>query len=355
MAVFLAAGVMTLCISRLAWPQGRLSKPGTLSKLGLSSAYSSASHGVGSLRSSAGADGGVLQSRIGSAASFSITHSSGKGGASSRVPTAGSLRKGVRVPTHTNILTYTGSKGISRALLGNESSATFAAKMYLFTEGSGELSSLSDRNEPITSLVPQEPGPYQQYLKKGEERFREGSFLDAFRQFQLANAINSRNPESLLSMTHARFALGEYSSAAFNLRQTLKYLPELPLLPLQPKAFYGDPGTYLEHYGDLLQHINKNPKDPGAYMVLAYYHWFGEEVDEARTALLNAKQSIEDPDKAPEIKEAIEIFWDGMLVSGKVSGKLQESDSPAPEKQPSQAEKPTPAEAGKKEPPKEAE
>ncbi|MDY6914393.1 MAG: hypothetical protein SVT52_08060 [Planctomycetota bacterium] len=220
-----------------------------------------------------------------------------------------------------------GGVGIGKSLLANKGSFMVAASGYLEAVYAAAGSSLLKSDETITSLVPQGPGAYRTYMERGEAAFRTGDFAKAFDEFRLANSISWHNPESLLSLLHARLALDRYSyaRAAFYFREALRYLPELPLVPLQPKGFYGNRARYVDHLMRLEAYVRKHPNDSDAAMVLTYLHWFDNRTDSARQALAGALASANNPDQI----EAIETFWDGMVASGKVSGKLLPEARPA--------------------------
>ena len=184
----------------------------------------------------------------------------------------------------------------------------------------------------ITSLVPSQPSKYATLLAKGEAAFRRGQtssrdFAVAFNCFERASSIVPRAPETLLSLTHGRFATSSiaYAAAAYYLRRTLECLPELPLLPLKPRLFYGSDSAaaarYVRHLARLEKHLAKVPNDVDALLLLAYFRWFNGRTDETKAALAKAMTfAIKSNDK--EMAEAIDTFWKAMVLSGKASGAL---------------------------------
>jgi len=283
------------------------------------------------LRSSIGGRSGpgtALRSNILRRSGLGRPRSGGKGGASppiAPVSAPGTGTGGRKIQPFS--LSAQGGKGVSTALLA---SGTDLAAARAFIQSVGKAGGALDKpDQPITSLVPDQGGQYHNYMARGEEHFRSGDFAFAFTQFRLANDIIGRSPETLLSMAHAKFATARfsYASAAFYLRKALKYLPELPLAPLRPKAFYNNPATFGEHLFYLEDHLEKSPYDGEALLLLAYFRWFTDEPDvkTARSALSKAL-AVSHTD---ETTEAIETFWDGMVASGKVSGKLLPTTRPA--------------------------
>ena len=268
-----------------------------------------------------GRPGTALRSNILSPSGLGRLRPGGKVGASppiAPVPAPGTGTKGKRIQPFS--LSPQGGKGISTALRASGTDLT-AARAFIQSVGkSGDALDKSD--QPITSLVPDQAGRYRNYMARGEEHFRSGDFAFAFTQFRLANDVIGRSPETLLSMAHAKFAIARfsYASAAFYLRKALKYLPELPLAPLRPKAFYNNLATFGEQIVHLEDHLEESPYDGEALLLLAYFRWFTDEPDvkTAHSALSKALAVS----RTDETTEAIETFWDGMVASGKVSGKL---------------------------------
>ncbi|MHC4982219.1 MAG: hypothetical protein ACYTF6_03500 [Planctomycetota bacterium] len=218
--------------------------------------------------------------------------------------------------------------------------------------------SLSKDSQPVTSLVPKKRTQFASLLEKGENAFSAGHFEEALQQYQFASNINSRIPESLVSLSHATFALSRYSygRTAFYLREALKYFPELPLTPLRPRDFYGDPASFVDRWLQLEDHIQQHPEDVDALLMVAYFKWFDERPDlkGVRNALARALEVANREGDRYTI-EAVETFWGGIVATGKASGQLVtsseakppgEAETPATEKPaPGQGAEPTEPEA----------
>jgi hypothetical protein len=227
-------------------------------------------------------------------------------------------------------------------MVSKEKGATGAVNAYLDALGGSDNRMKSGEDNAITTLVPSEdqPSKYRDFMLQGDLSFRRGDFVDAERQFRLANDIGGNDPESLLCMAHTQFAMARYSysSAAYYLRQALKFFPEMPLAPLRPKGFFGDPASYADRVMRLEDFANRT-RDADAYLMLAYFRWYSDDTDAARNALAAALGFSSDP----ETTEAIETFWDGMTASGKVSGTLMPTTQPAAGSVASKAPAATPA------------
>ncbi len=129
-------------------------------------------------------------------------------------------------------------------------------------------------------------------------------------------------------MSHAQFGGKCYSMAAYYLRQALRYMPRLPMVPLRPKAFYTDPSVYVQNVQDLDDYLDGHPQDTDALLLRAYYAWF--DVDEADSAgkAQDLLQKALAGNNTPDMTLSIEAFWDGMVASGKVKGPLRPRPAP---------------------------
>jgi len=204
-----------------------------------------------------------------------------------------------------------------------EDLATAVASEYFRTVESPSLP-LDRRSEPITSMVFGETGAFAYFMTQGETSFRQGRFEDALAQFRCANSIDSRAPEALISMAQASFATSTYSytRAGYYLRETLKYFPELALVPLRPRGFYGQEATFVDQLIALGKYAEKHPGDVDASLMQAYFQWFDkQDVKATRSALVQTKVAAT-RQKDQYTIEAADIFWNGIVATGKGSGEL---------------------------------
>jgi len=338
-SVCVLAGLSTLSLAQGRSRRG-ISVPGYLKDLGArgpSGTFRGYSFGVGSLQTppaSRSSAGNVLQSSIGSQSSFNLRPvSSGVGG--SRLSGA----PVVPVPSMTGGRIYQptdGLKGIGdvpaqapgRSPIPS-GSPLMAASAYLHAiqMPTGHLRT-AKQGQAVTSLVPPDAGLYKTYMQRGEDAMHDGNFAEAFAMFQMANDIEGKDPDSLVSLVHATFALAKqsYYRSAYYLQKAVRYLPELPLVPLEPKGFFPTPDILAQKVALLEDHLAGSPRDAAGQFILAYFQWFGGQHAEAAQSLLRARSAATDPDMI----EAIETFWDGMVASGEVSGQLPGSGRTRP-------------------------
>jgi exonuclease VII small subunit len=359
-----------------------LSRPGVgLGQLGVgpstTNTFQSFSYGLGSLQdSSSGYGGGVLGSSIRrrgtpSASAMTVPRSSTAmiggvaplgarvGAAATNNPIAPRARAGARMGVVPGSFYTTGAftNSIGPTVYEDRSAVT-AAGAYLAAVEAASESRLEKRDEPITALVPTEPGPYRDYMLRGDRAFRANNYHVAYTDFRIAHDIGRVDPESLIYLTHTQFALSRYSyaKAAYFLEKAIRLMPELPLADLRPRGFYASPAKFAEHLLSLEDHVRRSPYDAEAELMMAYFRWFGKgrDVDATRKALSYGLRGAMNR-RDIRLVEAIEAFWDGMVAAGKVQGKLEPAEdplaaattkpAPAPESPAAPEAEPAPADA----------
>lgn len=322
-----AAAVMALAAQLAGQARSSIgmSSPGQMRDVGVgNSNWLRTNAGIGSLNRATGGDSGVLSSSL-TPGGFNIrprsTDAPAGGAAGEITPSGGRSGYGpLKAPTVQDMGL---SNDFTAAVLGNRD-ASGLAQIYLEAVNSTLSHSAMDRTETISSLIPNEPSQYGTLLADGERLFRTNDFEGAFNRFQMANYIGGSDPESLLSMAHASFAYSRYSYArpAYYLRRVLTVLPELPLLPLRPRAFYADGSKFVEHEIRLEEYLQGNPNDAEGNLVLAYIRWFSDRPDAPQQAKAALERGLAATRPEPATIEAIETFWNGMVATGRVSGRL---------------------------------
>jgi tetratricopeptide (TPR) repeat protein len=340
--------------------------PGTNTAVSNFNQYSYGLGGVG--RAGGGGGAGLLSSSMGQLGpGYSINYGNlGSGGAGSLYAGAA----GAPLPALNSASALSAHRGGLSGLAGGKaelidrggdvarvdadlSSAAFNSAMVAI-QSAGNGSQLKGASA-ITTLVPAAPGIYHDFMENGEKAFHSGYFVEAMQNFRNANHVGVHDPESMLSLAHAHFALGQFATAGVYLAQAIEVLPELPLLPIKPTSFYGDLGEQRARYGDHLDmlraYLGHQPDDAEAHLLLAYFLWFSQNDDPTAKAqdIQNARQSLaaglaasRKTQVSKATVEAIETFWDGMVASGQASGRLEQTptSSPAPAAPASDAGKP---------------
>ncbi len=208
------------------------------------------------------------------------------------------------------------------------SSVASAAAYQAVAAGAGAKRAVREIPEEIlTSLVPREPAAGQEEMRKGEQAFRNGSYAQALAHFETARQLSKDSPESLLSLARSSFALaeGSYSKTAEYLSKTLEIVPELLMVRVFPRSFYGKQQDYLQHAKKLEDHVKAAPKDAEAQFIIGYLRWRQGKPDEAKAALDAALAGA----GTPELTKGIEILVRGIAAADQAkSDKLPEMDQP---------------------------
>lgn len=205
---------------------------------------------------------------------------------------------------------------------------SLAGGVGLYLQAVGHTSVLLTlEDNPITSFVPAEPSRFQEYMAAGDKAFRAGRHLEALDAFDLASKVGRGVPEAHLSLVHANFALTQCFKAAQHLREALTYLPELPLVQLDIRGFYDDPGQFEKHLAEVRKRLEGWTEETDMWLVLAYFAYFDGADAEAQEAMRRA-YGLSWRRKQKDNLTAVETFWEGMVAAGRATGELAATTRP---------------------------
>jgi len=335
--VFLAAGFLLKAAGPLRAQSRKrvlLSQP-SLRRVGQGSVvhtFQRYSYGLGNLnRPSSSAPPSLLRSRAFSSSRYRIRSpgSSGRGGAETGLSMRTSTGKPTRMYTPVSSMFKLPPPA---APVANTAKMLRSMKIYLDLQDVNPNQNLKKQEEPITSFVTDQAGDYGKYMAEGERLFRQNQYARALAQFRRANYLRPDNVESLLSMCHAEFALSRYATASFHLQQALRFLPELPTVPLKPRGFFKDQDQYDNQLQRLRSYLGRYPDNPDVNLLIAYFAWFDDDETTALEALENAKRAAENSRSPERLQEAIDTFLRGMKACG-----VERTHRPAAATQPVQA------------------
>lgn len=293
--------------------------------------FSNYSSGIGGLRGTgAGMPTGILKSSL--VSNYNLRRSGASKGSTLRtaLPKRSSIKGQSYGVTRIKLTTPKGNPGLPKTKgdLKRVTTTSVARSELASKTGPTTTSSTSKpkKIEPISSFVPSEPSRYQKYMKQGDQAFRTERFVESSEAFDVAIALGRYLPESHLSLVHAYFALGRYHSATYHLRRTLKHFPDLPMVSLRIRQFYGRTETFVGHVDKLRREIKEFGPDADLLLLLGYVRYFdGAEADAAK--LLRRARNAGKDNKA--MLEAIETFWSGMVAAGKIEGTLGTTTRPS--------------------------
>jgi hypothetical protein len=335
-----------------AFGQGRtartISTVGTGVRIGDTAASRTFRHYSSGLDSLSRSRSGTGTSVLGGGGDLSVRRRSSSGGAPGSmfdptglgsVSTRAQATRGMDYGGGGNVIQSAGSNPLQtgRTIAEVSRSAYFGTGEYLAALGEEAGENLLNSDEPISSFVPDRPSDYRNYLSEGEQAFSQGDYLKALLNFEMANLYKGDDPESLLSMMHAKFAIQEYASAGHLLRRALRSVPELMTIPIEIRAFYASPEEFDARLRRLRNRVEVSRDQADPPLLLAYHYWFSGNRRSAVNALQRAGDRVDDvPERLrEEFATAVDIMWRGMTATGKVAGTLDSPEFP-----------PTPTETG---------
>jgi len=181
-------------------------------------------------------------------------------------------------------------------------------------------------DQPIHSFAPNNPGSYAAYLRAGQDAMKVRQYIQATEHFRQAHFIAPQRPETLLSLAHAEFGAGRYSSMGHHLRLTIRHTPDLPSRDIRIRSFFRDVSTFLALRDELIAQTEAVPKDSSQWMALGYVLWYDNDAPRAADAWRRAYAVSIDP----TMSQAIEAWWDGAIATGRISGPLEAPPAPPP-------------------------
>ncbi|MBN1554620.1 MAG: tetratricopeptide repeat protein [Phycisphaerae bacterium] len=199
--------------------------------------------------------------------------------------------------------TYVGS------FTGGETVRSVASEQEMLRQlQAGRVKILADPDKPITTLVPEgkTPGRYRDFMKAGEWSFRSGRYDEALKQFQQAAMQAPSIPGAMIGCMMAQFARPDanYTEAADSLARALGAFPELPLVNLPPREYFGDGGKFDAALSRLKAFTRENPKDASAQFLLSYLLWREKQYAPAEAAMTTALEHS----SSTKLTKAMETF-----------------------------------------------
>lgn len=130
----------------------------------------------------------------------------------------------------------------------------------------------------------------QKYVKLGDLYFRSGRYAAASDAYARAIELAPEDAALHFIQSDAQFAAGDYSAAAGSIRRALARDPELARASADKTKVYEDPRVFAEQLGRLEGHVQRQPLDGDAFLVLGYNLVFSGRAAEARGAFENARR-----------------------------------------------------------------
>lgn len=344
-AIWVAAGAVFLCPS-VTWAQARsryqFNTPTLHGLRTVGGRFATDTAGLGGLvQSSPGGGGDLLRSslQVPSGGYSPLSSSAASGLMTTGLPDAGTLTGMSYGAVSTRAESLADLSSLGRVNLNIDAFGNLDA--YLVALGH-TLETSRSSGETITSFVPVESSRYRDFMLEADKAFREGKYIQANDQLAVAMALSRDAPELNLNLVLSNLSLGRYHSAVFHLQKALTVFPELPLVKMDLRAFYGKKADeqgqggrtadFDQHRDDLLTELEQSGPDEKSWLLLAaYLDYFSGSEGKVPATLRKAYLKARTRDDQATIK-AVSIFWDGMFAAGKVAGKVDPSapDEPVP-------------------------
>jgi hypothetical protein len=164
----------------------------------------------------------------------------------------------------------------------------------------------------LTSLAPPAPGVLRQPIEQGQGAMKAGNYKEAFAHFDAARKLADDLPDTLLSLSHASLAMGEYDKAAGFLVQTLQKFPDLPLVQVRPKEFFPAPADYEKALAGLQDFVKANPTDAAAKFLLGYLQYRDGYIDQG----MDTFDEVMDASPSKDLAAAVSAMLDGIARTG---------------------------------------
>jgi tetratricopeptide (TPR) repeat protein len=131
---------------------------------------------------------------------------------------------------------------------------------------------------------------FDNLFRRGMDAFREGNYGQAARLFVAAADKNHEDAASRLHAAQALLAVGQYAEALRHVRRAFELQPLLMQLPLDLQDDYTIKSDYDAHVGGLAEHVQANPRDHSALLLLGYAQFFGPRPESAASTMAEIKR-----------------------------------------------------------------
>lgn len=141
--------------------------------------------------------------------------------------------------------------------------------------------------KPIGNSLSSASGPNAgRYLKKGEQLFAEGQYVQASKAFRTAVNMERKNPVTHLVRVHALVATAQYRQAQLALVKTQSLDPRLSLVKhVKLREFYGNTSDLDMHMASLKRYYVTNSASPDTIKLYGYMLLISERISDARKIL----------------------------------------------------------------------
>ena len=180
-----------------------------------------------------------------------------------------------------------------------------------FMQGSGPLLPAPppglmamDRNIKRTNVKTSDPTRSDQLTTLGDRLFRAGNFKKAEERYQQAIRVAPDVAKARFRLAQIAMMRGQYATAAARIREAETAQPGWIINAPDIQALYGEPADFANNVARLETHLQANPNDRDAWLVLGA-EWF---LSGRTTKAADVFKRLSDPNRKPDV--ALAAFLD---------------------------------------------
>lgn len=192
------------------------------------------------------------------------------------------------------------------------------------------------------SVAPYEPSlpieKLQELMVGGTKSFGEGKYAEAVERFEQVTQADPQNVDAALAHAVARFATGGYAEAAESIRQGVALFPPIVDTMFDLRDRYESKADFIDQSRRLERHVEQNPDDSDALLVLGFVRHFSDQRDLAEQAFNKLEA------QSPDDSELAQVFLQAMTPEEAAAAAAAAAEAAAEAAEQEQA--PTTAPAG---------
>lgn len=176
-------------------------------------------------------------------------------------------------------------------------------------------------SRPIDSFAGLADTPLNRALRQAEQYLRQGEYYRAAEQYSMAHLLAPKNPLPMLGEAMARFAAGEYYSAAYILQRAVARFVDLAHFRLDIRKFLTDTQMLDIRRADLIERTGKT-RDAQLQFLLGFMEYYGGHEEFGWRSLESAAELAGDDSEIAQFvqrlraRRALEPRWEESAPGG---------------------------------------
>lgn len=161
-------------------------------------------------------------------------------------------------------------------------------------------------DEEWPELKPEQIAELQQLMVSGTQGFGEGRYAEAAAYFRQVVEVDPHNIDAVLAHGVARFATGDYDLSADSIRLGVSLFPPIVDSLFDIRERYQKTADFVDQTGRLEAHLERQPEDGNALLVLGFVRHFSGQRDLAEQTFQRLKRV------SPEDGELADVFLNAL-------------------------------------------